>query len=138
MTRHKLPSRNQAGSGNIVATMKKALTRDLLVAAAVSALAACAAPAPQDVAPAATGATAVKPAGNSSADYRRVTRNGEEYYCKRQKVTASLTRVVETCLTAAQLEAQRNDAQDYVNKTQGVPGQTAGSNPMNVGGSVVQ
>lgn len=111
--------------------MKKALTRGLLVAAAVSALAACAAPA-------ATGVTAAEEAGKSAADYRRVTRDGQDYYCKRQKVTASLTRVVETCLTAAQLEAQRNDAKDYVNKVQGVPGQTSGSNPMNVGGSVVQ
>jgi hypothetical protein len=138
MTRHKLPSRGQRKSGNIVAAMTKALTGRLLVAAAVSALAACAAPAPQTDAPAASGVTAVGQASKSSADYRRVTRNGQEYYCKRQKVTASLTRVVETCLTAAQLEAQRNDAQDYVNKVQGVPGQPAGTNPMNVGGSVVQ
>ncbi len=121
--------------------MTKAFARIFLVAAAVSALAACATPAPQTAVPTSTGetgATGVEQASKSSPDYRRVTRNGQELYCRRQKVTASLTRVVETCLTAAQLEAQRTGAQDYVNKVQGVPGQPAGSNPMNVGGSVVQ
>lgn len=121
--------------------MTRTFMGSLLVAAAVSALAACAAPAPKDVAPAPTGVTGVTAAGQagkSSADYRLVTKNGQELYCKRQKVTASLTRVVETCLTAAQLEAQRNNAQDYINKTQGSPELPAGSNPMNVGGRVVQ
>jgi hypothetical protein len=118
--------------------MIKASTGSLFVAVAVSALAACASPAPADVAPAATGVASVGQASQPGSDYRRVTRDGQEYYCKRQKVTASLTRVVETCLTAAQLEAQRSNAQDYVNKTLTVPEQPAGSNPMNVGGRVVQ
>lgn len=104
---------------------------NLFVIATLAAVTGCASSAPKS-------AGALEQDRPAQGSYRRVTRNGEVYFCRSQRVTASLTRVVESCLTEAQLDARRRDAQDYVNKTQTVPAQPAGSNPMNVGGRVLE
>lgn len=78
----------------------------LILLATSSVLAACAShPRPGAPAPstrAATGTDAAKVSG-----YRSVSRNGQELYCKREVLTGSRTSSTETCLTAAQIEAQR-------------------------------
>ncbi len=52
-----------------------------------------------------------RPKSNREAEagYRVVNRKGEQLYCKREVVTGSRTNVAETCLTAAQMEKQRNN-----------------------------
>jgi hypothetical protein len=92
-----------------------------------SALAACASSA-QPV-----GTAELKQGSNQQSVYKRVTRNGEDYFCRRAPVTGSLTRTVETCLTQAQLDEKAQDARDFVYRTQGVPGQPAGTSPISSG-----
>lgn len=92
------------------------------------ALASCAANPPE-----ATGAVAPAPAAapvaaaasdkpaTSRAGYRLVTRNGEQVYCRREAVTGSLTRVQETCLTQAELEARMQSDQGLVDDIRSAP-----------------
>jgi hypothetical protein len=51
--------------------------------------------------------------------YVRVMRNGQALYCKKESDTA--TRMVqETCLTPAQMQAQQENARDFMRSTQGM------------------
>jgi hypothetical protein len=54
--------------------------------------------------------------------YRLVRKNGEDYYCKREAVTGSRTRSVDTCLTTAQMEAMRRDSQELLRSLERGPG----------------
>ena len=54
----------------------------------------------------------------AQAGYRVVTRKGEVLYCKREIVTGSRTNAAETCLTAAQLEKQRNGSEALMRSLQ--------------------
>jgi len=89
-----------------------------------------AAAAPAPAASAAATATA-KPAAaakgiKAGSGYRRVVKNGTEYFCRREGMTGSRTEVQETCLTQAQLEKVQNDSQDLVRRLESVPGQSGG------------
>ena len=43
---------------------------------------------------------------NDGSGYRLVTRHGEQTYCKQVKMTGSLTKERETCLTQAEMAAR--------------------------------
>lgn len=82
------------------------------------------------------------PAKLAAANYRIKQKNGEELYCRRELLTGSRTRSTETCLTAAQLEKERNGVDQLLRRVQDMnssQGSTDGSggqfnNVMTVGG----
>jgi hypothetical protein len=89
----------------------------LIAALVLSACAGNARPRPQEAdAPAATAAAAT--ATPATAGRRATTRNGEQVYCKRELLTGSRTQSIETCLTAAQLEQQRNNVDAMMRRAQ--------------------
>jgi hypothetical protein len=117
--------------------MRRQFNRNLFVFAAASALAACATNAPVDTsvkAPASASKPAAAPATTAVAaddkkagkGYRQITKNGEEYFCRREAVTGSRTEVVETCLTKAQMDNIANNSQDLVRRMNTVPGSMPG------------
>ena len=58
-----------------------------------------------------------------------MTKNGEEYICRRETSTASRTEIVETCLTAAEFEDRAKKGQDFLEglqSTQMPAGQSSG------------
>jgi hypothetical protein len=57
----------------------------------------------------------------SRGGYRLVTRNGEQVYCRKEAATGSLTRVLETCLTEAELEARMGSDQGLVDDIRNAP-----------------
>lgn len=62
-----------------------------------------------------------------NADRKRVVRNGQEYYCQRQAVTGSRTKVIESCMTKDQLLLVLDSAQEFHgNVTGGAGNATAG------------
>jgi hypothetical protein len=58
--------------------------------------------------------------------YKRVTKNGEEYFCRREGVTGSRTKTTETCLTLAEITTLRETGQDFKSRVQGLPGSSQG------------
>jgi hypothetical protein len=107
--------------------MKRKRCGSLPIGAATLALAACAAKAPTQpvattVASATTataGATATASTGPALAAYKRVVRNGQTLYCKKEIPTG--TRFVEeTCLTQAQMDAQSKNAQNFTDDVHGM------------------
>lgn len=116
------------------------ITRALVPVAAASLLAACAAnPPAAATASAATGpvakpvvapaaAAAAKPAKklNGGVDYRKIVKNGVEYFCRKETPTGSRTNATETCLTQAQMDAAQRTSKDLVERLQQVPGTPSG------------
>jgi hypothetical protein len=79
-----------------------------LLVACASALAACASKPPvNSTAPVAANATAPE-ASSVPKGYRRVVKQGTEYFCRMQAVTGSHTLKTEVCLTRDELDAERN------------------------------
>jgi hypothetical protein len=114
--------------------MRRQINRNFLAIAAASALAACAANAPVGTSVKATGsASASKPVATAADDkkaakgYRQVTKNGVEYFCRREAVTGSRTEVVDTCLTKAQMDSVTDSSQDLVRRLNSVPGGMPGA-----------
>jgi hypothetical protein len=100
----------------------------VLVTASLAALAACAGQ-PQNPAPTAAAAssgtasnTGKDLAGSKSSNvpfgYTLVVRNGTEYFCHRENVTGSRMEKHETCLTQAQIDAQREAGVDFTQQVQ--------------------
>jgi hypothetical protein len=107
--------------------MRRQINGSLFVFAAESVLAACASNAPVSAdgkaSPSASTPTAAgEKDPNAGSGYRRVTKNSQQYFCKREGVTGSRTEVAETCLTQAQMDAARNNSQDLLRRLQNVPG----------------
>jgi hypothetical protein len=112
--------------------MSRPINRNFFVFAAASALAACAA-----TPPASTGVSAAqsasKPAAIAAGDkratkgYRQVTKNGVEYFCRRESITGSRTVVADTCLTKAQMDSIADNSQDLVHRLNNVPGTMPGA-----------
>jgi hypothetical protein len=75
----------------------------------------------------ATPAPAAVTAGDSKtlADvpygFQLVVQKGEEYYCKRELITGSRTNTRDTCLTKAQMDAQRAGTEDYLKRMRDSP-----------------
>ena len=117
--------------------------RGLVVIASVSVLAACAA---QSTAPTSQQHAIVKGdaaiAGKNTVPttgYRKVTKNGVDYYCSRDTLTGSRTDSQVRCLTEAQLAAVREGAQDMLRRQQGHVGeQSSSANPGGAPYSAVQ
>ncbi len=63
--------------------------------------------------------------------YRKISKNGEEYYCRKDVVTGSRTNAQVTCLTRDELTALSQNGQDWLNGVRSVPGSGQG------GGSLV-
>jgi hypothetical protein len=108
----------------------RAAASGTLLGLAVVLLGACASNAPKSVessagveakaAPAAVSPTAVnETAPDPGPSYRRIVRDGQEYFCRRQVVTGSRLKPKETCLTAAQIEEQRLRSQDFLRSAPG-------------------
>lgn len=70
----------------------------------------------------------------SNRKMRRVVRNGQELFCSSEPVTGSRTQVVERCLTAEQIERERQSSQDMLGDLQ-KPAIESGSSPVQ-GGTV--
>jgi hypothetical protein len=77
---------------------------------------------PATPATAATVAPAAKSATALTAGRRKVVKDGQEYYCKRQESTGSRVNATQSCLTIAQLEAQAASGQEFVNDVIRQPG----------------
>lgn len=114
--------------------MRGQFNRILVGFAAASALAACAANAPVNTSAKATASAGTPANGAAAADdkksakgYRQVTKNGVEYFCRREAVTGSRTEVVDTCLTKAQMDSATENSQDLVRRLNGVPGSVPGA-----------
>jgi hypothetical protein len=60
-----------------------------------------------------------------AAGYRAMMKDGEPIYCRRQKVTGSLTKVVESCLTQAQIKDARENGQEFWRRMTTTPGAPA-------------
>ena len=116
--------------------------RGFFIIASASLLAACAAqgPATTKAAPALKGDAAIA-AGKAvpTTGYRKVVKNGVEYFCSREGYTGSRTDSSVRCLTAAQLAAIREGAQDLMRRTQDHVGeQSSSANPGGAPYSAVQ
>lgn len=55
-------------------------------------------------------------------DYKRVTKDGVDYFCRKEKVTGSRATTIEQCLTEAQMTAMREDGQSLLRDVQRNPG----------------
>jgi len=92
------------------------------------ALAACAGQPQQPAAAASGGGTkgsALQLTGDSKSSdvpygFTRVVRNGTEYFCHKENVTGSRMEKHETCLTQAQMDAQRAAGVDFTEQVQGM------------------
>jgi uncharacterized lipoprotein YajG len=122
--------------------MKNGIRGFLVIASASLLLAACAA---QQSAPAARTAPvkgdAAISAGNTvpTTGYRKIKKNGVDYYCSRETLTGSRTDSQVRCLTEAQLTAVREGAQDMLRRQQGHVGeQSSSANPGGAPYSAVQ
>jgi len=98
------------------------------VLAAVVAFAVCVAKGPAGAAE----STAAEPAKENKSkinhDYRRVVKNGKEFFCRREAVTGSRMQKTEICLTQSQMDDLQEHGQEYLRNAQN-PGQL----PPNVG-----
>lgn len=65
----------------------------------------------------------------SYGDYRVVKRDGVEIYCKRELVMGSRTNMTETCLTAQQMEAQKNGTDEFLRRVQDMSNTAPGTSP---------
>ncbi len=54
--------------------------------------------------------------------YRKVTKNGQEYYCRKEIETGSLVKAQTTCLTQAEMTALSQNGQDLLNGVRNTPG----------------
>ena len=116
--------------------MARQIYGNYLIVAVASALGACAANAPVSPGTTATASTstpataaavaAPKTAKDPTAGYRKVVKNGQEVYCRKESVTGSRTEVMETCLTLAQIETARENSQDLMRRLGSVPGASMG------------
>jgi hypothetical protein len=118
-----------------------------LVAASLVALAACAGQPQQPAAPAAATASAGSGtasgqdlAGSKSSSsvpygYTRVVRHGTEYFCHKENVTGSRMEKHETCLTQAQIDAQRAAGVDFTEQVQGMGTRTPPTSTPGQGGA---
>ena len=112
--------------------MTKLITLCLLPIATSALLAGCAA-APTTAAsapavkPAAATAAAGQPASRAGGvDYRKVVRNGVDYFCRKETPTGSRTNATETCLTQAQIDAAQKNSTDLVSRQLQIPGTPSG------------
>lgn len=109
--------------------MKTLDARRIPALLAATVLAACASNPPAqapEAAPAAISApapaVAAASAGNAETPkmfgYRRKVQNGEEFFCKNEGVIGSRVKVIEVCLTQAQMQAVRDKSQDDLRRMQ--------------------
>lgn len=68
--------------------------------------------------PLGTAGPALKP-GNG---YRKITKNGETYYCKKETITGSRTNAQVSCLTQEEMTALSQNGQDLLNGIRSQPG----------------
>jgi hypothetical protein len=93
------------------------LAGSALLAACVSHVPAPAAANARAAIPSAAPAARGKQASSTLKDYQRVVVNGQAYFCRYEVVTGSLIKQ-QVCLTRAQLTAQRQAAQRFVQRAQ--------------------
>jgi hypothetical protein len=123
----------------------------LFVVTGALALAACASqggpPAPKPIArdpvaaPATTSANQATTAANTSSDspkipygYQKKIRNGEEVYCRNDYNTGTRVQRSETCLSAAELQREGQDTQDFLQDMQRRGGTTTTTTTPGQGG----
>jgi hypothetical protein len=103
--------------------------RGLFFIASATLLVACAGPNLKAPTPAARPVQAKGDADISAgktvptSGYRKVTKNGVDYFCSRETLTGSRTDTQVRCLTAEQLAAIREGAQDMLRRQQSHVGQ---------------
>jgi hypothetical protein len=112
--------------------MTKFITLCLLPIATAALLGGCAAAPttavnkPAANAVAATAATGQPAARSGGVDYRKVVKNGVDYFCRKELPTGSRTNATETCLTQAQIDAAQKNSKDLVDRLQQIPGTPSG------------
>jgi hypothetical protein len=67
--------------------------------------------------------------------FKKVVRDGQEVFCRRELATGSRTEIVETCMTQAEYLERMEQDQDVLSRARGLasPGPT-GSNPLGAAG----
>lgn len=90
-------------TNNFGGVVKPSIISSISVRAAILAFATCAALAGQVMA-----ADSPAEAPRKPVNYKPVKRNGVELFCRTDPVTGSRTQKKETCLTQAQVDAERN------------------------------
>jgi hypothetical protein len=108
--------------------MRSQIRGALLALALAAALTACAATAPassigtgaaSSSAPPATASASAKHMHGAFGNYTRVVRDGQTFYCDQEKDTG--TRMLhETCLTQSQMEAEQENARNFMQGVQGM------------------
>lgn len=53
-----------------------------------------------------------------AAGYKRVTVEGEEYFCRQERITGTRARTREVCLTPADLARRQQDGDDFLRRSQ--------------------
>jgi hypothetical protein len=109
--------------------------RAVFFISAASLLTACAAQAPvKQAVPAAAASNSVPSTADVAAKetipttgYRKVVKNGVDYFCSRDTYTGSRVDTTVRCLTTEQLAAIRNGAQDMLRRQQNHVGEQATS-----------
>lgn len=59
--------------------------------------------------------------------FRRVVKDGEEMFCRREVVTGSRLKSNVTCLTQAQLDVQMQGARDFIDRVRNAPVEEQGA-----------
>ena len=107
----------------------------LAAAGLVVACAGGAPPRPAQPAPPAATSPQAKPAAKPATasteklpkGYRRMTKDGQDYICRRETATASRTEIVETCQTQAEFEEATKNGQSFLQGLQSTPVQPPAS-----------
>lgn len=97
----------------------KAIACAVLPAVLTLSLAACVSDgAPRAAAPA-TSASPADPARDLlAAGYRRTTIEGQEYFCRKERVTGTRARTQDVCLTQAELDRRQQDGDHFLKRAQ--------------------
>ena len=98
------------------------------VLAAVVAFAVCVAKGPAGAAETTAAESAKEKKSSIDRSYRRVVKNGKEFFCRREAVTGSRMQKTDICLTQEQMKDLQEHSQEYLRSAQN-PAQSPNAAP---------